>query len=63
MKKRLRIRKNNKYDKFKNSFYERVQKCFLKISNKNKSYFILNNNKNNLNQKKKILINKIKKII
>ena len=64
MKKRLRIRKkNNKYDKFKNSFYERVQKGFLKISNKNKSYVILDSNKNNLNQTKEILINKIKKII
>ena len=64
MKKRMRIRKkNNKYDKFKNSFYERVQKGFLKISNKNKSYVILDSNKNNLNQTKEILINKIKKII
>ena len=50
MLKRLNSRKNNnKYDNFKYNFYNKVQKGFLKIANKNKSkYLILDSNKDNL---------------
>ena len=65
MLKRLKSRKNNnKYDKFKYNFYNKVQKGFLKIANKNKSkYLILDSNKDSLKIIENKLINKIKKIL
>jgi len=65
MLKRLKSRKNNnKYDKFKYNFYNKVQKGFLKIANKNKSkYLLLDSNKDNLKVIENKLINKIKKIL
>ena len=46
MHKRLKLRKNlNRYDKFKNAFYDKVQKGFLKIAKKNaKKYQIIDSN-------------------
>jgi len=62
MKKRLRFRKNiNKYDKFNFSFYDKVQKGFLKIAKQNKNYIILDSNTNTIDDNKKIIINKISK--
>ena len=65
MLKRLKLRKNkNKYDNFDYNFYNKVQKGFLKIANKNKSkYLILDTNKDNLKIIENKLINKIDKII
>ena len=64
MRRRLKLRNNtNKYDNFKYSFYNKVQRGFLKLSKNNKKYIILDSNKNSSNEIKKILINKIKKII
>tara|TARA_B100001250_G_scaffold405652_1_gene423481 strand:- start:871 stop:1485 length:615 start_codon:yes stop_codon:yes gene_type:complete len=64
MKKRIKIRKNlNKYDKFNYHFYEKVQKGFLKIAKGKRKYMIINSNKNNAKQNKKIIINKIKNLI
>ena len=62
---RLKLRKNkNKYDNFDYNFYNKVQKGFLKIANKNKSkYLILDTNKYNLKIIENKLINKIEKII
>ena len=62
---RLKLRKNkNKYDNFDYNFYNKVQKGFLKIANKNKSkYLILDTNKDNLKIIENKLINKIEKII
>ena len=62
---RLKLRKNrNKYDNFDYNFYNKVQKGFLKIANKNKSkYLILDTNKYNLKIIENKLINKIDKII
>ena len=61
---RLKLRRSlNRYDKFDNKFYIRVQKGFLKLAGKNKKkYKIINSNldiKNNEEQ----LIQKIKKLI
>ena len=44
--KRLKIRKSlNRYDKFNNNFYQKVQKGFLKLANKNKKkYKVINSN-------------------
>ena len=62
---RLKLRKNkNKYDNFDYNFYNKVQKGFIKIANKNKSkYLILDTNKDNLKIIENKLINKIEKII
>ena len=62
---RLKLRKNkNKYDNFKYDFYNKVQKGFLKIANKNKSkYLILDSNKDNSKIIENKLIDKIKKIL
>ena len=45
--KRLKIRKSlNRYDKFNKKFYEKVQKGFIKLAQKNiKKYQIINSNK------------------
>ena len=64
MKKRLILRKKkNKYDKFNYLFYSKVQKGFLKIANNNKKYIILDSNNMNVNQNKKIIINKLNNLI
>ncbi len=62
---RLNMRKNkNKYDNFDYNFYNKVQKGFLKIANKNKSkYLILDTNKHNIKIIENKLIDKIKKIL
>jgi len=60
---RLRIRNNkNRYDKFKFDFYNKVQNGYLKLAKNKKKYIIINSNKNIL-ENKKIIINKIKKIL
>ena len=65
MLKRLKLRKNkNKYDNFNYNFYNKVQRGFLKIANKNKSkYLILDTNKDNIKIIEYKLIDKIKKIL
>ena len=54
---RLKSRQTlNRYDKFNNKFYERVQKGFLKIANKNKNkYKIINSNLNIKDNQNKIV--------
>ena len=61
---RLKKRKSlNRYDKFNSEFYNKVQKGFIKLANsKKKSYMIIDSNleiKNN----KKLILNKINKLI
>ena len=62
---RLKLRKNkNKYDNFDYNFYNKVQRGFLKIANKNKSkYLILDTNKDSIKIIENKLIDKIKKIL
>ena len=64
MKSRLIKRKKlNRYDKFNNIFYDRVQKGFLKISKKNpKKYMIINSNLS-INHNEKIILNRINDLI
>ena len=64
MLKRLKIRKKlNRYDKFKLSFYKKVQDGFLKLAkNKSKKYLIVNSNLD-MKLNKKLIINKIDKLI
>ena len=54
--KRLKQRKKkNRYDKFSKSFYNRVQKAFIKIAKTNrKKYFVLDNSKDNKDVEEKI---------
>ena len=64
MRKRLNLRKNiNKYDKFNYSFYEKVQKGFLKIARNNKNYIIIDSNKKSIKENSNIIIENIKKKI
>ena len=64
MMKRLKKRKKlNRYDKFDISFYKKVQNGFIKIAkHKKKNYLIIDSNKT-IEFNKKIIINKIDKLI
>ena len=63
MQKRLKQRKKlNRYDKFKEKFYNKVQNGFLRISKNKKRYKIINSNLPiELNKKK--IIEKIEKLV
>ncbi len=66
--KNMKIRLNkrfslNKYDKFDLSFYNKVQKGFLKIAKDKKNYFVIDSNQNNIEENSKIIIKKIKKLV
>ena len=64
LKYRLKNRLNlNRYDKFKLNFYNKVQNGYYKISKNKKNYIIIDSNKKNISDVKKIIINKLKKII
>ena len=53
--KRLLKRKvKNRYDNFAQSFYDKVQKSFIKIAKNKKNYFILDSSENNSYLEKKI---------
>ena len=56
-------KKLNRYDKFTNDFYTKVQKGFIKITKKNPSKYLKINSNLDINFNKKIIINKIKKLI
>ena len=61
---RLKLRKSlNRYDKFKNNFYVKVQKGFLKIAKKNKSKYKLIDSNKSMAQNKSIIIEKIDSLI
>ena len=56
-------KKLNRYDKFKMSFYNKVQKGYIKIANKNKKkYKIINTNKS-VSINKKFVISEFEKLI
>ena len=60
---RLKKRKNkNRYDRFNYNFYKKVQNGFLKISKNKSNYVIIDSNKN-LVENKKVVLNKILKLI
>ena len=64
MRKRLKIRKQlNRYDQFSDKFYDKVQKGFLKILNKNpKKYMKIDSNKS-INHNENIILDKVKRLI
>ena len=61
---RLKERKSlNRYDKFNSAFYKKVQKGFIKLANsKKKSYMIINSNLE-IKKNRKLIIEKINKLI
>ena len=64
LQKRLSKRhKLNRYDKFKLKFYNNVQNGYARISKNKSKYIKINSNINTINEVKKIIINKLKKII
>ena len=61
---RLNKRKKlNRYDKFKNEFYKKVQKGFLIISKKKINKYLIVNSNQDIDLNKKIIINEIKRLI
>lgn len=61
---RLKERKNlNRYDKFKFSFYNKVQNGFLKLSKKNKKKYLIVNSNLDIDFNKHQIISQIKKIL
>ena len=64
MKIRLKQRKKlNRYDKFKMSFYKKVQLGFIKIANQNKKQYLKIDSNIDISINKEIIIKKIKKLI
>ena len=64
MKKRLKKRVLiNKYDNFSYSFYDKVQKGYLKISKNSNKYVILDSNKKSIKEISEKIIDKIIKVI
>ena len=60
---RLRKRKHlNRYDKFKYSFYQKVQRGYLKLANNKKKYLVVNSDFS-INYNKKIIENKINQLL
>ena len=64
MEHRLNARKNlNRYDKFNNNFYNRVQKGFIKILKKNPKKYLQINSNMPIEHNEKIILNKINELI
>ena len=61
---RLKLRKSlNRYDRFNNSFYKKVQMGFLKLSKINKRKYQVIDSNLDIKENKSLIINKIKKLI
>ena len=61
---RLKQRKSlNRYDKFKISFYNKVQNGFLRLSRKQKKKYQLINSNLDIDKNEKLILNKIDKLI
>ena len=64
LKKRLFKRKSlNRYDKFKQTFYKRVQNGFIHQAKQNTNKYLIVNSNLKIEDNKKIIINKINKIL
>ena len=64
MKKRLKLRKKlNRYDKFNDYFYLKVQKGFLSLANKNKKKYQIIDSNLEVNHNKDLIIKKLEKLI
>jgi dTMP kinase len=64
LQKRLKQRKSlNRYDKFKVSFYNKVQNGFLKLLKKKENKYQLINSNLNIKKNEKLILNKIDRLI
>ncbi len=64
MLKRLKQRKKlNRYDKFDNKFYTKVQKGFIKLANKRKAKYLIVDSNSDIKTNKELIIKKFNKII
>ena len=64
LQKRLKQRKLlNRYDKFKMSFYNKVQNGFLKLSKNQKNKYQIINSNLEINKNEKLILNKIDRLI
>ena len=64
MKNRLIKRKNlNRYDKFNYTFYEKVQKGFIKISKNNSKKYMQIDSNLNIKHNEKVILDKVKNLI
>ena len=64
MLKRLKLRKSlNRYDQFSYTFYDKVQKGFLRLSNKNKKKYQIINSNLDIKKNKSLIIKRIEKLI
>ena len=62
--KRLKLRKSlNRYDKFNNKFYSKVQNGFLKLSRRNKRKYKIIDSNLNINLNKSLILKKIDKLV
>ena len=64
LQKRLKLRNSlNRYDKFKMSFYNKVQKGFLNLSKKQKNKYQLINSNLDIDNNEKLILDKIDRLI
>ena len=64
MLKRLKLRKStNRYDNFKKNFYNKVQKGFIKLSNKNKKKYQIVDSNLDIKTNEKLVLKTIEKLI
>jgi dTMP kinase len=64
LQKRLKLRKSlNRYDKFKMSFYNKVQNGFLELLEKQKNKYQLINSNLDIDKNEKLILNKIDRLI
>jgi len=64
LKKRLKLRKSlNRYDKFKMSFYSKVQKGFIRLSKKKKNKYQIINSNLEIDKNEKLILSKIDRLI
>ena len=64
LQKRLKQRKSlNRYDKFEMSFYNKVQRGFIKLSKKQKNKYQLINSNLEIDKNEKLILNKIDRLI
>ena len=63
LKSRLKIRSNkNRYDNFNITFYNKVQRGYIKLSKNKKNYMIINSNKK-IDENRKTIIKKINSLL
>jgi len=59
----LKRKKLNRYDKFKMNFYNKVQKGYIKIANKNKKKYKIIDSNENISLNKNKIINEVNKFL